>query len=740
MTTTRVMPTQTNTQLEEMARALRILIPDGQVVELRVPKVDGKKGRTDSGYFSDMSLLPKAAIGYNRKAHGVYITPNPVNPALLARAVNRVQEWSETTTADSDITRRVWLLIDADPKRPSNISSSDDEHEAALEMVRRIRNWLAGLGWPEPVLADSGNGGHLLYRIDLPNDQDSTTLIQQCLQALSAMWDDETVTIDTTVFNAARIWKLYGTVAGKGDHTPDRPHRQSRIIEAPTELAPVPVEMLKGLAANAPKAEGNNTRQGKTYGDFNLDTWLQQHNITGSKAPWNGGSRWKLDACPFNDAHTDGAFVVQLSNGAISAGCWHNSCQGKNWKTLRELKEGTRPQYVNGASAKHSTATPTGDKAPQREASKNPKTAEYIDALVGLGYTFCMNDLDDTLEVNGKVISDGVEAEIRSRMRDLGYEKIKAMEDSYKSFAHNNRYHPIKRYLEGLTWDGEDHIFTLATYFDDNGMKIKYETGGERGVFLAFLRRWLIGAVAKVYGRAQNPMLVLTGAQGKGKSYFAKWLCSPIPEHHIEESVKPDSNEHDRFLAKKWIWEVGELGATTKRQDIEALKQFLTRVDCDFRTPYAHNPVHKPAMASFIGTVNPSAGFLVDPTGNRRYIVVDLAAIKWLYAQEVDVNQVWAQAYHLWKSGESPALTEEEKAYQSISNEQHTIEDPYEGWVRRTFDIDLLREDWMLTTSQITATLQDRGVRGDTRSIQMRLAETLKGIGLRRHANARPRC
>lgn len=375
----------------------------------------------------------------------------------------------------------------------------------------------------------------------------------------------------------------------------------------------------------------------------------------------------------------------------------------------------------------------------QTEASKNPKTAEYLSALAELGYTFVMNELDDTIEINGRVISDGIQAEIRSRMRDLGYERIAPMEDAYTAHAYHNRYHPIKEYLESLTWDSEDHIFTLASHFDDHGLKIKYAAGGERGVFLAFLRRWLIGSVAKVYGQAQNPMLVLTGAQGKGKSYFAKWLCSPTPEHHIEESVKPDSNEHNRFLAKKWIWEVGELGATTKRQDIEALKQFLTRVDCDFRTPYARNPVHKPAMASFIGTVNPSAGFLVDPTGNRRYIVVDLAAINWLYAQNVDVNQVWAQAYYLWKSGESPALTEEEKTYQSISNEQHTIEDPYESWVRRSFNIDPLREDWSLTTAQITSELQDKGVRGETRAIQMRLAETLKIVGLRQHANDRPR-
>lgn len=379
-----------------------------------------------------------------------------------------------------------------------------------------------------------------------------------------------------------------------------------------------------------------------------------------------------------------------------------------------------------------------GKKKQPTEASKNPKTEEYIRALTELGYEFRLNELDDTLEVSGVILNTGLEAEIRSRMRDIGYERSKAMEDAYTAHAYHSRYHPIRQYLTSLRWDGEDHIFTLATHFDDRGVKIAYDAG-ERGVFLALFRRWAIGAVAKAFAVAQNPMLVLTGAQGKGKSYFAKWLCSSTPRHHIEESVKPDSNEHNRFLAKKWIWEVGELGATTKRQDIEALKQFLTRVDCDFRTPYARNPIHKPALASFVGTVNPSAGFLVDPTGNRRYMVVDLADIDWNYTKNVNVDQVWAQAYHLWKSGESSSLTDEEKLHQTASNEQHTIEDPYEGWVRRLFNIEPDREDCSLTTSQITATLQDKGVRGETRAIQMRLAETLRGIGLRQHANDRPR-
>jgi len=158
---------------------------------------------------------------------------NPVNPALLARAANRVRPMTkgDSATSDSDILARRWLPLDLDPKRPSGISSTDDEHEAALARARQIRDALAAAGWPPPIMADSGNGAHLLYAIDEPSNDDG--LVKRILEALAVRFDDDLVSIDRSVFNPARIWKLYGTPARKGDSIPDRPHRLARILELP---------------------------------------------------------------------------------------------------------------------------------------------------------------------------------------------------------------------------------------------------------------------------------------------------------------------------------------------------------------------------------------------------------------------------------------------------------------------------------------------------------------------------
>ena len=219
----------------QVLRTLKLLLPAGQVTELRVlgATLRGNRGwpAVLSGYFDNPRKLI-AALYSIESARGIYIVPNVVNPALLARAVNRIKRAGNgELTGDHDIVARRWLLVDCDPVRPAGISATNTEHEAALARTRIVERYLRDQGWREPVVADSGNGGHLLFAIDLPAEDGG--MVEKCLKALHARFSDDVVKIDTGVFNAGRIWKLYGTVAGKGDHTVARPHRKSRILSAP---------------------------------------------------------------------------------------------------------------------------------------------------------------------------------------------------------------------------------------------------------------------------------------------------------------------------------------------------------------------------------------------------------------------------------------------------------------------------------------------------------------------------
>ncbi len=104
----------------------------------------------------------------------------------------------------------------------------------------------SGVGWPEPILADSGNGAHLLYRIDLPANDDG--LVKRVLEGLAFRFDDAEVRVDTTTHNPARIWKLYGTLAAKGDDTDERPHRLARLTYVPEQLVPITQTQLETAA------------------------------------------------------------------------------------------------------------------------------------------------------------------------------------------------------------------------------------------------------------------------------------------------------------------------------------------------------------------------------------------------------------------------------------------------------------------------------------------------------------
>jgi len=354
---------------------------------------------------------------------------------------------------------------------------------------------------------------------------------------------------------------------------------------------------------------------------------------------------------------------------------------------------------------------------------KQRKTGDYIRALANLGYSFRMNMCDDSVEVNGERLTDPLRAEIRMRLRDAGVREVNIAEDAYLAEAWKHRYHPVRDFLLGLQWDGTDYIEQMAGYVED-----------EQGVFVTWLRRWMVGAVARaMLNGTQNRMLVLDGSQGIGKSYFARWIASPLPAYFYEGPISPDSKDDRVRLMRVWIWEVTELGATTRRADREALKGFLSLREVTVRRPYGRFDITKPAMASFIGTVNNEAGFLNDPTGNRRFMVATLKAIDWGYTKALTPEALWAQAAALYMDGEPWELTPEEAAQANEINEYYTIEDPVQAALLKHFDIDPQRRDWWLATVDIVQVLEAEGYKwGSLRAASMAVSGAAAALGLRK--------
>jgi hypothetical protein len=321
----------------EVHRALSVLKQPGEVVELRGLDVVEAKWQGPhmwSGYFNDFTSAT-ASIEPLTKCVGIYFTLQQINPALLARAQNKGRGVKkEPTTSDGDVVRMRWLLIDCDPTRPSGISSTDAEHDAAIDRAKSIREIFTARGWPLPIVGDSGNGAHLLYAIDLPTSDSS--LIETVLKAGAFHFNTDAVNIDEKVFNPSRICRMYGTVTCKGDNTLERPHRVSRLLEIPKEIHAVGREQLQAFAATMPTPAVTKP----TGQRFDLDAFMQRSGLQYSERDWSKGRRFIFDVYPWDAGHTDrSAFVLQFADGAMAAGCHHNGCSGKNWHALRDVVE-----------------------------------------------------------------------------------------------------------------------------------------------------------------------------------------------------------------------------------------------------------------------------------------------------------------------------------------------------------------------------------------------------------------
>ncbi len=328
-----------------MLAALAALFDPSDVIELR-SFARGRK-RTDAGYFDGehREALADAAARLNAEGAAVYVTLNRIDPQLLGRYCNRIEQWASDAATDANVIRRRWLLIDLDPVRPKNTAATDPQVQAAREAAAKCYRLLKAEGWPDPLAAESGNGWHLLYPLDLPNDDDSAALIKGALAGLAARLDDATVKVDQSVFNAARITKLYGTVATKGDHTALAPWRLSALVSTPARGEPVTPDQLRALhrapaaaPAAVPKAAAPTGRTA-----FDLADFLARLGIDYEQDQHEGRERYRLARCPFNEAHGKGeSAIFRDSAGKLGFKCQHDSCAGKHWQDVRDLIDGPR--------------------------------------------------------------------------------------------------------------------------------------------------------------------------------------------------------------------------------------------------------------------------------------------------------------------------------------------------------------------------------------------------------------
>ena len=324
---------------DEIRKAIAVFHSNDQPFEVRL--VDGKWNM--AGVFNNADVLIQALTTARiREGTNAYMTLNHLNEACYARK-HRDQfiEYISPTVGDNDVDGYDWLLVDVDPRRPAGTSSSKEQLQGSRETAKKILSYLKDKGWNDPVIAHSGNGTHLVYRIYLDNTSENKTLVQNVLKFLNMMFADSKMDIDLTTFNPSRICKLYGTVARKGASTEERPHRMSKILQVPEPIQINQRVFLEALVKLLPQQEQPQAYNGYNPNSFDLQEWIDKHGVeVREKSSWDGGTKWILDHCPFNPEHKHkDAAIVQGRDGKIGFNCFHSSCADKHWREFRLFYE-----------------------------------------------------------------------------------------------------------------------------------------------------------------------------------------------------------------------------------------------------------------------------------------------------------------------------------------------------------------------------------------------------------------
>ncbi len=272
--------------------------------------------------------------------------------------------------------------------------------------------------------------------------------------------------------------------------------------------------------------------------------------------------------------------------------------------------------------------------------------------------------------------------------------------------------HPVKAYLDGLSWDGVPRLDNwLATYLGSS----------ERAAAVG--RWWLVSAVARAYrpGCQADHVLVLEGRQGLGKSSAIRALGGDWYSGNLGKLSTVDGPQS---LLGKWIIEIGELDAL-KGMAATRVKDFISLTCDDYRPSYGRNTVHRLRQCVFCGSTNEGA-YLHDPTGSRRFWPVKVSKVD-LDALVRDRDQLWAQARDAYMDGARwwPRGQEENEALARAAEERFAV-DPWEDEIK----------EWVMAQSggfSVNEALSQLGVDVDRRTTRdsMRVGAILRRLGFK---------
>lgn len=330
------------------------------------------------------------------------------------------------------------------------------------------------------------------------------------------------------------------------------------------------------------------------------------------------------------------------------------------------------------------------------------------------------NEMTATPELEGVPVSDAKLALIREEIeRNYGISPASdSLAQGILGVASKTTYHPVREYLEGLTWDNTPRLSDITeTMLDARPSEINN----------AMVRAWFISAVARAYrpGCKVDTCLVLVGPQGARKSSFFRALGG---KWFADTAIDLESKDAMLQINSAWIYELGELDHVTSRAHAGRIKSFMTSQQDKYRLPFGRTVSAVPRSNVIVGSTN-EAQFLMDPTGSRRFWCVTVGRID-VAAVEDARDQLWAEAVAAFKANETWWLNDTLEAEHRDASETYAVIDPWEDIIRAA--IDTMPEGDAITTKQLlvgTLAIEPGRIR---KPDEMRLGAVLRRLGYER--------
>lgn len=374
----------------------------------------------------------------------------------------------------------------------------------------------------------------------------------------------------------------------------------------------------------------------------------------------------------------------------------------------KKEKVNKQEQVVNPIQAEGISFIMDGKK-PMKVAANMKKLLDHK------GISVKLNELTRRLEFKGITHDESLADVTFTKIKDICTEyDFKVNKENTYDFVYavgaDNRYNPVTDFLNDCkrkaTKGEHDEIDKLLA-------TVGYESTDEKTVtfYNKILLKWLLNCIHMAFNnfevnRSLEFVIVFKGRQGLGKT---RWANSFIPTQFYRDGLTLNLDKNDSVMqaTKYWVVELGEIGSTFKKSDVDKLKSFISNKNDEFRHPYGRNFCIYPRRTAFIGTVNDEE-FLRDKTGNRRFVVLPVERLE--YINDVDMEKLWGQLMHLYDEytakDEPLYMTTEEQLFNDTLNVEYTTKSEVEVALDDIFEWES-EQLGACTVSDIVKYLQD---------------------------------